>query len=400
MHTHSKPPAEAGGPVPHMIPSLPLRGSCARRCGLTLVELLAVIAIIGLLMGLLLPAVQSARESARRVTCANKLGQIAKACLLYANANGAYPAAFTSKNFEHMPMQSYTGNCGPVVFGNDQSPSWTIAILPFLGQQPRYDSFKPWTTGAGAAGYDGHPSSGNSWGANFTAAYTPNNAYQCPSDPVSDSTETNTNYFGVSGGGHWANANKLPKDGNPWVSVNGASYYNNGVIHINGRVTEGAILDGTSNTFMLGETRYQFVLRSEQAWAVHTNNAFWVGRVGRPSWAGGSRAWSCGSNSFALWLGSTQASTSLFGINVSGCTDMLKAPPLMHAASNCNSPGQAMLGGFGSFHPGGCHFALADGAVKFVDEMIEFSNSTSRPLGLYNRLGVKADGALMNSLPW
>jgi prepilin-type N-terminal cleavage/methylation domain-containing protein len=369
------------------------------RRGLTLVELLAVIAIIGLLAGHLLPAVQRARESARRITCANKLGQIAKACLLYANANGAYPAAFTSKGFSQMPMQTYTGSCGPVDFGNDQSPSWTVAILPFLDQQPRYDSFKPWTTGAGAAGYDGVY--GGNWGANLTAAYTPNSAYQCPSDPVSDSSETNTNYFGVSGGGAWASppAGKLPKDGFAWLAVNSAFYYNNGVIHTNGRVTEGAILDGTSNTFMLGETRYQFVLRSEQAWAVHTNNGFWVGRVSRPSWAAGSRFWGCSAGG-ALWQGSTQASTSLRGINVSGCTDMLKAPPLMDAASNCGSPGQSMLGSFGSFHPGGCHFALADGAVKFVDEMIEFRSSTTQPLGLYNRLGVKADGVIMSGLPW
>ena len=71
---------------------------------------------------------------------------------------------------------------------------------------------------------------------------------------------------------------------------------------------------------------------------------------------------------------------------------MLKAPPLMDAASNCGSPGQTMVGSFGSLHPGGCHFALADGSVKFVDETID--------INLYRRLGQKADGAVMSGLPW
>jgi prepilin-type N-terminal cleavage/methylation domain-containing protein/prepilin-type processing-associated H-X9-DG protein len=359
----------------------------ARR-GLTLVELLAVIAIIGLLAGLLLPAVQRARESARRITCSNKIAQLGKACLQYAAANGAFPAAFTSKNFAAIQPMSVYKSGSFADFSNDQSPSWTIAILPFLDQQPRFDSFKPWGTGVG---YDGVY--GGNWGTNLTAAYTPNNAYQCPSDPVSDSSETNSNYFGVSGGGLWAAppAGKTPKDGYPWFVANSAYIYNNGIIHINARVTDGAILDGLSNTLLVGETRYQFVYRSEVAWAAFTNNSFYVGRVSRPSWAAGARGWGSGSGVFLL-LASTQASTSLTGINASGCTDMLKAPPLMDSASNCASPGQAMVSSFGSFHPGGCHFALADGSVKFVDEMID--------INLYRRLGQKADGQLMGTLPW
>jgi type II secretory pathway pseudopilin PulG len=85
-----------------------------------------VIAIIGLLAGLLLPAVQSARESARRASCTNKIAQLGKACLMYANSNGAYPAAFTSRNFSTVPISAYTGACGGTtipIFSNDQSPS-------------------------------------------------------------------------------------------------------------------------------------------------------------------------------------------------------------------------------------------------------------------------------------
>jgi prepilin-type processing-associated H-X9-DG protein len=71
---------------------------------------------------------------------------------------------------------------------------------------------------------------------------------------------------------------------------------------------------------------------------------------------------------------------------------MLKAPPLRSNASNCGAPYQQMAGDFGSFHPGGCHFALADGSVRFVHETID--------INLYRRLGQKADGELMSGLPW
>jgi prepilin-type N-terminal cleavage/methylation domain-containing protein len=380
-----------------LVPSLPLRGFSHQRRGFTLVELLTTIAIIGLLIALLLPAIQSARESARRMTCANKLGQIAKACLLYANSNGTYPAAFTSRAFSSVPMAAFAGSCGGATiptFSNDQSPAWSVVILPFLEQQSRFDSFVPHQSGGA---FDG---AYNRWtGTNRTAAYTPNSAYQCPSDPVSDSSETNTNYFGVSGGfsgttGNWlspAPAGKMPKDGYIWFAANGAAHFNSGIIHINGRVTEGAILDGLSNTFLIGETRYQWTLRSEEAIEAFEPRTA-VGMVSRPSWAGGARNWGCRADGLMNLIVSTHASTSRTSINGSGCTDMLKAPPLRDGASNCRQPYQNMQGDFGSFHPGGCHFALADGAVKFVDEMID--------INLYRRLGVRADGQLMSGLPW
>ena len=65
---------------------------------------------------------------------------------------------------------------------------------------------------------------------------------------------------------------------------------------------------------------------------------------------------------------------------------------MLDPASNCSGPYQFMQGDFGSFHPGGCHFALADGAVKFVGETID--------INLYRQLGQRADGARMSTPPW
>lgn len=93
-----------------------MRRSSAQRVGFTLVELLVVIAIIGILIALLLPAVQSAREAARRSQCTNNLKQLALAIQLYHDAKGSYPMSSNSR---------IVGNTGF---------SWMSAILPFFDQ--------------------------------------------------------------------------------------------------------------------------------------------------------------------------------------------------------------------------------------------------------------------------
>ena len=91
----------------------------SRRLGFTLVELLVVIAIIGVLVGLLLPAVQMARESARRISCTNHLKQIGVATQMFVDTYGYVPAG--------RPRDGYL--------------TWPVFVLPFLEQQPLYDRF-------------------------------------------------------------------------------------------------------------------------------------------------------------------------------------------------------------------------------------------------------------------
>ncbi len=110
-----------------------------RQQGFTLVELLVVIAIIGILIGLLLPAVQSAREAARRLQCSNNLKQLGLAALSHHQASGFFPSGGWSWVFVGEPELG---------FGRSQPGGWTYSLLPYIEQQNLYDMGEN-TTGDG-----------------------------------------------------------------------------------------------------------------------------------------------------------------------------------------------------------------------------------------------------------
>ena len=119
----------------HAVTFAPARSRPAGRHPLafTLVELLVVIAIIGTLVGLLLPAVQAARETARQATCVNKLSQLAKGCLNYESARGVYPPAFTDSGFVN-PTDVYLGGSGTTGPSAMTAP-WTCLL--YTSPSPR-----------------------------------------------------------------------------------------------------------------------------------------------------------------------------------------------------------------------------------------------------------------------
>src|SRR5262245_31201574 len=141
-----------------------MRHDPSRYRGFTLVELLVVIAIIGTLVALLLPAVQSAREAARRQTCMNNLKQMALACHSYESTWGV------------LPVGAMTAAAGQ---GNENDGfGWGVAILPFIEQKALFDQINP--NGRAAAIGDYFKATGTF----MPGGDTPIKTFRCPSSQL------------------------------------------------------------------------------------------------------------------------------------------------------------------------------------------------------------------------
>jgi prepilin-type N-terminal cleavage/methylation domain-containing protein len=177
--------------------------------GFTLVELLVVIAIIGVLMGLLLPAVQSAREAGRRTTCANNQYQMAMAASRFSESNGALPG--------WRNQLRWTTTTTPPTSGTF-SPSWSVMLLPFLERTDIWKAIQSNTL--------------------TTAPYV--TTFVCPSSPPDSMTNPVLAYAGNCGSGN----NALPADGVMLDCFTGAARVS--IDDISGR-------DGTSMTLLTSE---------------------------------------------------------------------------------------------------------------------------------------------------
>lgn len=213
-----------------------------RRIGFTLVELLVVIAIIGILIGLLLPAVQKIRGAAARIKCQNNLRQIGLALHNYNDVYGQLP---TGK--EHDYRKS------PLVPGCPVYPRWSVhsQILPFLEQDNLYKSinfdYPPETPGmAGAVNF--MPAWENPGRVNAEACRTVVSIFLCPADQLpQDDWEGQNNYLANQGASFLCDlSERLPSTIAPKEKPNGVFYYLSKV-----RLTD--IIDGTSNTALFSE---------------------------------------------------------------------------------------------------------------------------------------------------
>ena len=196
--------------------------------GFTLVELLVVIAIIGVLVALLLPAIQAAREAARRSQCLNNLKQQGLAVQLHHDARGSYPS----------------GRNG----SNPRSTSWAFAVLPYMEQQQIFNARRKDPMGNWLDAF--HPD-------NSLAMRTAVPTFFCPSrrSPIAncdfDNDDAATTTPGVAACGDYAanEGDEFPAD--PTDDPNEL-----GPLYLNSEISERHVTDGLSNTLAIGEKYY------------------------------------------------------------------------------------------------------------------------------------------------
>jgi prepilin-type N-terminal cleavage/methylation domain-containing protein/prepilin-type processing-associated H-X9-DG protein len=298
-----------------------------RNNGFTLVELLVVIAIIGILVALLLPAVQAARESARRTQCLNHLVQVGVAFHNYHDTHRVFPPAYV--------IQPGGGgvNGTPDPDTRDAGPGWAWGslLLPFLEQSALYDTFD---------------FSQPCWAAvNAAPARTTVGVFLCPSatgntrqpfDLVSGSGGTLAT-FGRSC--YVANAGQEE----PWLrTVDRYDGIADGPLYRNSRTRVADVTDGLSNTVFIGE--HHPVLSDKT----------WVGVV--------PGAEVCPTPAFAY--GSCEPAGVLVNCHSGPCS--YASPPVIHPPNSWTAAPCQMY----ATHPGGCNVMLGDGSVRFVSEDI------------------------------
>ncbi len=328
----------------------------------TLVELLVVIAIIGVLVALLLPAVQAAREAARRMSCANNLKNVGLAIINFEGTNKNFPVSVNyDTDCEIFPFHGTTGDCGKARTGK----GWIVDILPFFEQQAMYDGMKigfddP-SKSAAAQRFRANVTGGRGMGRNevreFMQLQLP--VLTCPSDESATQRDdmfwwlgvdiATTSYKGVlgdnaviaGGGGEWEadppNPSSPKRDGSRPDCHDGDPEECNGIFSRNTyghKITLRTVVDGTSNTFLAGEGVVEQDLHS----AAYFSDGDWAGVY----------------------------------------------QPLNFFLDESQSPKDKWRDtrGFRSRHPAGVQFVMVDGSVHFVVEGID--HLTYRALGTRN----------------
>lgn len=310
---------------------------CTKRFAFTLVELLVVIAIIGILIGMLLPAVQQVREAARRIACANNIRQMALAMHNYESTFQQFPTG-----------QSFRGKAAPIGWGW----SWSTHILPFLEQNNQYDLFDL------TARFNQQPNNGAALENVFSGALCPSDGSSIQIFSVNNANNprfklSKSNYAGCEGA----------FDVSFIERTNGER---NGMFARNSAVTFGKITDGSSNTILLGEA----------VWYGNGNRNGSGGFLWDTTWYGRARRNGVADSTSAL---------------LRGGQSRINTPSVASNARRRHS--------FGSDHPGGANFAFADGSAQFLQVNIN-NNQTrwsqhrdgTKVMGTFQRLTARNDG--------
>jgi prepilin-type N-terminal cleavage/methylation domain-containing protein/prepilin-type processing-associated H-X9-DG protein len=346
----------------------------SRRSGFTLIELLVVIAIIAVLIALLLPAVQAAREAARRIQCVNNLKQIGLGAANYESANGSFPPAY---------FANVTNNAIPILTPDAYV---YVRLLPFIEQSPMYSAYNTSLPTVDVA--------------NLTIAVAAINTLQCPSDtivatPLNLASTTGTlfgttetwaqalGYYSALPPGTWnqqltsyAPCSGAYPFGTPLEGIYPVPLFDGNVVT---RIAQ--ITDGLSNTIAFSENTEGWLPQSYLAANGLTNDP-WDTPLGAGidcEFAPNPRRYMSLSNFFTADDSETAAS---------------------------------------SFHPGGVNCTFADGSVRFIKDSIStwpmagqngssygpvlgigisFTGNSNIPLGVWQQLATMSGGEVISS---
>ena len=314
-----------------------------RRSGFTLIELLVVIAIIAILIALLLPAVQQAREAARRTQCKNNLKQLGLALHNYHDTFGVFPYAIAN--------QGYSAS-GQIVTNH----KGFLMLLPYFDQAPLYNQFNfSWATGT-------HNNSGGTvmggtnpaTNTNLNLTTTILSGLLCPSDNGSKVESLNSTTYGCGVANSARSSYQFSIGITGWAGFPSGNWANEGLASrrmfgCNSNSSVRDATDGLSNTVAFSETTLEVD----------------DGRTG---------TWAC-----AAHVGYGVDFATVYGINNYTCCTW-RSPPNAQYQMNRNGEHSSP----GSTHTGGCHVLIGDGTVRFISQNLDSITRT--------RLATIADG--------
>jgi prepilin-type N-terminal cleavage/methylation domain-containing protein len=312
------------------------------RAAFTLVELLVVIAIIGILVALLLPAIQAAREAARRTQCLSQIRQLGLAALNYDTAMKHFPPSVEGPAF-----------------------SYIAVVLPYIEGQNVHsliDFSVRWSA----------PENELMRGTELRFTRCPSQESTEPSqvfpsglttDFVIEDTSLRAHYYAVNG----AKASDSCPGTEPFLltscgpqSAIRGGHATNGIMYPLSKIKQAQITDGTSHTFLIAEC----------SWDFGENVAPWY--AGALAYGGGADtpedlAWLMGKAGDGFW--SENQAQVRWGILQ--CANEDRDPPYTPGCPTSKKYAKRNDISFGSKHPGGCHFCMGDGSARFVSENTE-----------------------------
>jgi prepilin-type N-terminal cleavage/methylation domain-containing protein/prepilin-type processing-associated H-X9-DG protein len=288
-----------------------------QRPAFTLIELVVVIAIIGILLGLLASAVQRVRSAAARMQCQNNLHQIGVALQHYHDVNSKFPAAFTWAPFNPCKYSM------PPAPDNWYDISWMARILPYIEQDNLSKYIRP---GEYAWWHPEPPIPGVGY---LNSVHIP--LYRCPSDPM-----PKTGVFDVTGAG------SQPVAFTSYLGVNGTDQFKqDGMLYVNSSVPMTDVWDGTSNTLLVGER--------PPAYGGYAG--WWFAGCGLDPWFGAGD----------VVLGSNERMPENWASTPNGPQSRYQPGKLGDLVSD-----DPHAWHFWSFHNGGSNFLFVDGHVNFI----------------------------------